>query len=1018
MKLLLTASRPLVLAIALWTGCVPSHAAAERPSLSDYQQTTWTEKDGAPRNTWAIAQTTDGWLWFGGPSGLVRFDGVVFERRVLDSRDPERNDPISSLLALPDGGLLVGHHNGSISLLRSGRVEHFDDQVTRSAGVVAALARDDEGGLWAATGNGLLRFDGRAWRSVGAEWKYPGELARCAIVDGNGQLWIATPTEVLRMRRGMKEFEPVARVRGVLELIQSPDGQVWAISQTDHHLLSSEATNPRRSPLFNSRMSYMSMFDRDGNFWAWLDDSFRAPEPAIAGVATIGSVKTVLEDRQGNLWFGDQGARIHRLTRRTVARVAGLPVLAGTVPYAALAPDDSGAMWIATADSRFAPGTRDGVWKFGGALQRVQQDEMGTPTAIARGPGGSVWIGEAGKIWRNSGRPERPFVKAVEVPPEAAHAVVSGISVDFAGALWVGFKGIGLFKHDGNGWHRNGDESRLPNETPAAQSADSSGRVWLGYSNGALARIDAGGVTTFTAAEELRIGAISVIGVGRHTLVAGARSLYLERGGRLVELKPGIPGAFDGVSGIVELANGDVWLNSALGAVHVRGADLDVAAQARLAVLPITLFDESDGFPGASANTYSLTPTIAQSSNGQIWVAGNAGIGVIDPTRVERPEIGPRAVIISVGGRESEHETLPQLTLAEGSRIVRATYTALGSTHPHRLRFRYRLEGLEEDWTYAATRREANYANLGPGTYRFQVEATDGSNAWNDAPNSVVFVIPPTFVQSRLFFAICVIAILAALALVYRLRVAQITAREQSRVEERTREREHIARELHDTLLQSVQVLVLKFGAVSRTLPLPDLERKALDEAVDAAQEAIVESRDRIQGLRSNVDRDSDLAGSLATIGQAAEAGAAEFSVVAQGSARPLRPHALDVCYRVAREAILNAFRHSGGKSIEVQIIYGDTHLRIRVRDDGVGLPPQSAINGQSRHWGLAGMAERVEAIGGSLEIWTRANAGTEIELVLSAQRAYSDEKGPVRWPHFVRRWVSGGLAPRGGAEN
>jgi signal transduction histidine kinase len=358
-------------------------------------------------------------------------------------------------------------------------------------------------------------------------------------------------------------------------------------------------------------------------------------------------------------------------------------------------------------------------------------------------------------------------------------------------------------------------------------------------------------------------------------------------------------------------------------------------------------------------------------------------------------------------------------TMAEGSPSVRVADTVLGYSHPDRLRFRYRLQGLEEDWTYAATRREAHYTNLGPGTYRFQAQASDGGTAWSDAPTSVVFVIPPTFVQSRPFFAICVIAMLAALALMCRLRVAQMAAREQSRVDERGREREHIARELHDTLLQSVQALLLKFGSVSRTLSLPDLERKALDEAVEAAQAVIAESRDHILGLRSNVDRDGDLAGSLATIGQeAADAGAPRFSVVAQGSVRPLRPHALEVCYRVAREAILNAFRHSGGESIEVQIIYGDADLRIRVRDDGAGLPPQSRLDGQPRHWGLTGMAERVGAIGGSLEIWTGTNAGTEIELVLSAERAYRDEVVPVRWRQFVRRLVNGGREPRGGTEN
>jgi signal transduction histidine kinase len=254
--------------------------------------------------------------------------------------------------------------------------------------------------------------------------------------------------------------------------------------------------------------------------------------------------------------------------------------------------------------------------------------------------------------------------------------------------------------------------------------------------------------------------------------------------------------------------------------------------------------------------------------------------------------------------------------------------------------------------------------------------------------------------------------------LLSRLRMARTTAREQGRVEERTRERERIARELHDTLLQSVQALVLKFGSVSRTLELPEAERQALDQAVEAAQEAIVESRDHIQGLRSRVDRDADLAGSLAAVGrEAADGAAVGFSVVTQGAVRPLRPDALEVCYRVAREAIVNAFRHAAAASIEVQVIYGAADLRIRVRDDGVGLPAPAALGGRSRHWGLTGMTERVEAIGGRLGVWSRANAGTEIELVLGAQRAYADQRQPARWRQLVQRFVSGGLSPRGEGE-
>jgi signal transduction histidine kinase len=243
--------------------------------------------------------------------------------------------------------------------------------------------------------------------------------------------------------------------------------------------------------------------------------------------------------------------------------------------------------------------------------------------------------------------------------------------------------------------------------------------------------------------------------------------------------------------------------------------------------------------------------------------------------------------------------------------------------------------------------------------------------------------IPPTAEPSRLFVIVLGVgAGVALLVLLYRLRVGQA----------RLRERERVARDLHDTVLQTAQGLILKLTPLASNPALPPPLRDRLDEAIDVAERLIVQARDKIQGLRSNGMHECDLAAALARVrDEATNDDGAAFSVVADGAARALHPQALDGAYLIAREAILNAFRHAGARAIEVEVIYAPEALRVHVRDDGAGLRDHAAPGAKTRHWGLRGMAERAESLGGTLEIWSRRGAGTEIRFALAAQRAYAD---------------------------
>lgn len=996
--------------VLAWVLCIvvlgisvgPSSAAAEKRSVSDYEHTVWTKRDGAPQDTWAIAQTTDGWLWFGGPSGLRRFDGISFEKRALDRSDSDRSDAVSSLFALAGGDLLVGRAAGGISLLSGERFESLDDERTRSAGTVFEFAEGEHGTIWAATRNGLLRFDQRTWQLIGSDWGYPGGSTRCVLVDGRGNVWVATPNGVLRLTSGSRRFEVVSHNSGVYELMQSSDGRVWMVSIAGLQQVSGPEPQPPRSERFNSRTSYASLFDDAGFFWSWwLSSEVQTAEPTIEGISSLGSVKTALQDREGNLWFGDQSAVIHRLRRRLVDTLPLLPTAAGVVPMATFAPDDSGAMWIGMDFSGYSHYALDGIWKFDGTLRQCQPGEVDSVTTLAKVANGDIWMGGRGVVWRlSAGR----FVKVATLPTGGENAIVRAISEDATGALWITVEGLGLFRRDGTTWQRNGGVAGISMDLPYVQANDASGRVWLGYADGTVARIEAGRAVVFGTADGLHVGAITSIHVGRHVLVGGERGLAIATGNGFISLEPSDPTAFDVVTGIVEEPDGDVWLNSARGAIHIGVARLEEVVAAALRMLPIDVFDESDGFPGPLAAAGLRAPPIGRSTDGRIWFAGHEGIGIIDPSQVRRASSAPRVVILSLDGRGTEGSAASEVTLDAGRRSIRFVYTALRYSHPDRLRFRYRLEGLDHAWTDAGARREATYANLGPGHFRFVVQATDGSSAWSDAASGLHFLIPPTFVQSRLFAALCASAALAAVFLLYRIRVAQITSRERTRAAAVLRERERIAREIHDTLLQSMQGLILKLDGVVRELSPASSARKTLASAIERGERVLVEGRDQIQGIRSDPKTKVGLAMLLARLGEEMHVAVPGFSVAIEGEERSIREDVFEATYGVGREAIVNAFRHAHAGSIDVQLTYGDDAFTLSVRDDGMGFAAGHGSSSPDRHWGLTGMKERADGVGGTLEVWSRPGAGTEIQLVLTADRAYLDTARATRWRSAVWR--------------
>jgi signal transduction histidine kinase len=409
--------------------------------------------------------------------------------------------------------------------------------------------------------------------------------------------------------------------------------------------------------------------------------------------------------------------------------------------------------------------------------------------------------------------------------------------------------------------------------------------------------------------------------------------------------------------------------------------------------------------------------SVVADPDGRIWFSLGRGISVVDPSHMPDSSAPSIAHVEAVLVDDLLISVTGPVRVPPSPKRIAFAYTALSLASPERIRFRYIVDGFDRNWSAPVATREAVYTNLPPGSYRFRVIASNSSGVWNEAGASLEFSVLPAFYQTNWFRALCGAAFLLLLWGIYRLRVQQLQHQLAIGLEARVNERTRIARELHDTLLQSLQGLMLHFQTGIDLLPRRPAEaRKTLEIAVDRADQAINEGRDAVQGLRASAVETNDLVSAVRILGE--ELGAAVtnqnsavFEVEVEGAPRNLHPILRDEVYRIAAEAMRNAFQHAHAQRIEVEILYGERWLRLRVRDDGKGIDPKFlSADGRAKHYGLHGLRERAQLVGGKLTVWSKLDSGTEVDLSIPASTAYATSHRRRSWlsEKFSAKWKSG----------
>ena len=396
-----------------------------------------------------------------------------------------------------------------------------------------------------------------------------------------------------------------------------------------------------------------------------------------------------------------------------------------------------------------------------------------------------------------------------------------------------------------------------------------------------------------------------------------------------------------------------------------------------------------------------------RSGDGKLWFSVLGGVAMIDPAHLAMNNVPPPVFIRSLTANGRVYSAWHDLTLLKSTTEMSLDYTALSLTLPERNRFRYQLVGLDKDWKDAGSRRQAFYTNLAPGTYTFKVIAANNDGVWNESGASLNFIIPPAFYQTNGFRILVAVIVAMFLWAAFLIRLHHMNEQTESRLRERLMERERIARDLHDTLLQGFQMLVLRFQVITDTLSPDNPATSLLEESLARSEQALQEGRDRVSALRSEAEPGEDLSADLRQFGESLSAGSmTTFELSVEGTPIALRTIAQEEIRMIAREAIANAFLHAGAARISCQIKFTSRHFVFICRDNGCGIPKIVLETRKIRNnWGLVGMRERACKIGAVLRIESSESTGTTVELKHSSRVAYPANLGsPLT--RFARRML------------
>jgi signal transduction histidine kinase/ligand-binding sensor domain-containing protein len=1015
------------LACILLTGA--AHALDPNERITQYMHTSWRmEQDGVKPSGYGITQTSDGFLWF--VSGdLMTFDGVRFA--MWDgppnygsiSKHDAGFGQIVNAFGDQAGGLWVFGLRGIVHLKGRDIASQFKLEGLRT---LQNFREDPDGSLWVVRGNNsildapLCHVTERAVKCFGKADGIPISPINSMLADGKGGFWLGGQTALVHWHDGVSETYPIEGLKsnagqpGIAGIARGPDGTLWVGILRDGPgrglgRLTNGVFRPFVTANFDgSKLRVHNMiFDRDGNLWVGTTGQgiFRIQGSGVdhcgrTECLSSDTVNALFEDREGILWAatpdGIDNFRDARVT--SFSATEGL----GNRPMGVLASRD-GAIWVASTGSldRIERNATVSSVRTGEGLPGTQV------TSMLEDRAGNMWVGiDDGLYLFSNGRFHR-----LPEPNHKPLGLVVGMAEDIDGNIWAECAG-------NPGKLVRIRDFQVREEFPAPQipagrklAPDPQGGIWIGTVKGDLALFRHGALQTFplNAKGDPFIRQI-IANADGSVLAASAEGLVGLREGKVQRMttKNRLPCNF--VTSFIEDREKRWWLYTDCGIVELPDSELQRWLANPELTVQTRVYDELDGAQAGRPDYNSA----ALSSDGRVWFASGVWVQTVDPSRLSQGALPAVTYVESVTADRKEFAATNNLRLPPHLRDLQIDYTSPTFLIPQKVQFRYRLDPYDRDWKEAGTRRQAFYTNLPPRKYTFRVIAANSEGVWNGTPAKLDFSVAPAYYQTNWFRALCAAIVLTLVWAAYQWRVRRLRQQFEMTLEARVGERTRIARDLHDTLLQSFHGLLFRFQAVRNMLPnRPEQAIGALDTALVRAEQALDEGRRSIQELRPGRPTDSELDQILISTAEELassrgnDEGAPRFEMIVEGERRGLAPMVLEEIVRIARELLRNTFQHARAHEIETELRYDSDVFRLIVRDDGKGIDPKILKDGgRPGHWGLPGVHERAREIGASLEFWSEVGAGTEVRLTIPAAIAYGSPRSGARFKAFRKRRI------------
>ncbi len=973
-------AKGILAAVALSALIHPALALNPSRALSQYTRTVWTQQHGLPQDTVrAIAQSKDGYLWLGTDEGLAQFDGydfVVFnkENGALPSNS------VAALWAARDGSLWIGTLGG-LTRYRNGKFTTFTKKDGLSEASVNSITEDQSGGIWVVAGVYVNRFQDGKFINYSPRQGLPIQALRTVYCDRDGRIYAAGFGGVVRLEGNsfVSVLGPVGDI--VSALLADRHGTLW-VGGSFGMLTRSPSGELRRYTVKDGLPdNYVRSVweDRDGNLWAGTDGGLARLENGRFVSSPLASsherewVRCIYEDTEGNLWVG-MSSGLNRLRNdlfSVYGTSEGLPSDEPTTVYQ----DRRGSIWIGFYD-------RGLVELAGGKPARVFTQKDGLPSneifSIREDHNGDLLIAARGGPSRlHNGHFENPVMS-----DPLNRRVSFDFLEDHRGRLWVASPS-GVSELDGNHFRNAIPGGSQLNNDAVVLCETRDGSLWAGTYGEGLWSLNNGQLRLYTIADGLSSNEIRSLVEGTDgTLWIGTFGGGLDalRNGQFFHVTARDGLLSDNVSHIEDDGHGSLWLSTTRGICRVRKQDIWDLLSGKIRKIEPLNYGVADGLRSAQcAPGYPTSGGGTKSRDGRLWFPTSSGLAVLDPN--DRPARAAAPVVhlleVAVDGRPIPVTESAQLPPGNGRMQFR--YTGIYLSAPERVRYSYRLEGLDGEWVNSIARRVTNYNSLPHGRYRFTVRANVPNGPSNES--SFAFELLPHFYETNWFRYFCAALAAAGFWGLYNLRLRQIRQRFSLVLDERGR----LAREIHDTLAQGFVGISSQLDAVALTLNgHVDVARKHLDLARKMVRHSLTEARRSVMDLRASALEGHDLPAALSEAAPQWTAGSpVQIRVDVEGENRPLPEETEQHLLRIAQEAVTNAVKHSHASHVRIHLEMDSRELSLRVADNGQGFEQDEAFDELGGHFGLLGMRERAERLGGELRLHSEPGQGTEVAVTV-----------------------------------